>query len=271
MTEAKSYEDEIRSAQSLDYLNQVYEAASKSITDKKELRRIYKAYQKRQFELKYKHFKELKQELAQRKKGINKQKVDVQVHVRKSIRRSLLVSAEHYILKFIIKENEVVMVFMKRVKLVEREGYLIVEDKKAKESWIVSSEPFLMTRGQIRKRMVAVHFVTTSFPYTLAVELDEKAKAINVKAPNGPHTLYSIMEGKLIEQVMRSTSARDIIDLIIGAMIGLGFGMAIGIMIAHGLFAPTAAAHAVNATVVHHNVTNTTTFTIPHNATGGKT
>lgn len=97
MTEAKSYEDEIRSAQSLDYLNQVYEAASKSITDKKELRRIYKAYQKRQFELKYKHFKELKQELAQRKKGINKQKVDVQVHVRKSIRRSLLVSAEHYI------------------------------------------------------------------------------------------------------------------------------------------------------------------------------
>jgi hypothetical protein len=273
MNEAKSYEEEIRNAQSLEYLQQVYETAIKNIPDNKELKRIYKAYQKRQFELKFKHFNELKQELSQRKKGIKKQKVDVEVKVRKTVRRSILVTAEHYVMKFIMNDNEVDMVFWKRVKLVEREGYLIVEDKKAKESWVVSSEPFLMTKNGIRKRMIAVHFVTTSFPYTLAISVDEKARAVNIKAPNGPHTLYSVMEGKLIEQVMRSTSGKDLMDLILGALIGVGFGMVIGIMISHGLFAPTAAAHAVNSTVVHvaRNVTNTSTFTIPHNVTGGKT
>ncbi len=75
------YEEELKKAQSLDELKQRYEEIQKQVTDGKALKKLYKVYEKRKFEIEKAQFEQLKQELSQKKKKYRKEKIDVQVKV----------------------------------------------------------------------------------------------------------------------------------------------------------------------------------------------
>ncbi len=75
------WEEELRKAQTLEELRQKYEEAKKQIGDGKDLRKLYKVYEKREFEIKKAQFQQLKAELSQKKKKFKKEKVDVNIKV----------------------------------------------------------------------------------------------------------------------------------------------------------------------------------------------
>ncbi len=89
-----AWEEELRKAQTLDELKQKYAEATKQIYDAKALRKLYKVYEKREFELKRAQFEQLKAELSQKKRKYKKEKIDVNVKVIKKFINSRLFTAD---------------------------------------------------------------------------------------------------------------------------------------------------------------------------------
>jgi len=55
-----AWEEELKKAQTVDELRQKYEEMQKQIADSKTLKRLYKVYEKREFEIKKAQFEQLK-------------------------------------------------------------------------------------------------------------------------------------------------------------------------------------------------------------------
>ncbi len=113
------WEEELRKAQSLEELRQKYEEIQKQIADTEALRKIYKTYEKREFEIKKKQFEQLKAELSQKKKRYKKEKIDVRVKVVKKWINSRLFTAEHYVAMLQQSRDGLQFLFLRKVKLVE--------------------------------------------------------------------------------------------------------------------------------------------------------
>ncbi len=113
------------------------------------------------------------------------------------------------------------------------------------------------------------------FPYTLNLAIDDKIKQLTLKSLNAPQIIHSLIKTKFFEALARVGSGPDLMMLIIGAVAGLGIGMAIGFGISNANLSHLLAQHATNTTTLHTltRVTNTTTtttsttppFTIPSN------
>ncbi|MQL56422.1 B277 family protein [Acidianus ambivalens] len=267
------WEEELKKAQSLEELKQKYEEAVKQIADGKDLRKLYKVYQKREFELKKAQFEQLKQELSQKKKKFKKQKVDVQVKVVKKWINSRLFTAEHYIAMLQQSKDGLQLLFLRRAKLVENQGYLMLEVKKLKKTWVLNGEPLLLERSKfpLGKKFVAVWFTLPDFPYTLDLTVDEKIKQLTLKTLNAPQILHSLIKTKFFEALARVGSGPDLLMLIVGAVMGIGIGLGIGFGIANANLSHILAQHVTNSTVTHIPTTTSTTtttpsFTIPSNS-----
>jgi hypothetical protein len=266
------WEEELRKAQTLDELKQKYEEAKKQLPDGKDLRKLYKVYEKREFELKRAKFEQLKQELSQKKKKFKKEKVDVNVKVVKKWINSRLFTAEHYVAMLQQSRDGLQLLFLRKVKLVENQGYLMLENKKMRKVWVLNGEPLLLERQKFPygKKFVAVHFVLPDYPYTLTLQVDDKIKELTLKSLNAPQIIHSLIKTKFFEALARAGGGVDLTMLIIGAIMGIGIGVAIGFGIANANLTHLLAQHVTNSTVTHMPVTTTSTsspsFTIPSNS-----
>ncbi len=177
---------------SLDELKQKYAEATKQINDAKALRRLYKVYEKREFELKRAQFEQLKAELSQKKRKHKKEKIDVNVKVIKKFINSRLFTAEHYVAMLQESKDGLQLLFLRKVKLVENQGYLMLENRKMRKAWVLNGEPLLLERPRFPfgRKFVAVHFVLPDFPYTLSLKIDDKIKELTLKNLNAPQHRY---------------------------------------------------------------------------------
>jgi hypothetical protein len=267
------WEEELRKAQTLDELKQKYEEAKKQIGDGKDLRKLYKVYEKREFEIKKAQFQQLKAELSQKKKKFKKEKVDVNVKVVKKWINSRLFTAEHYVAMLQQSKDGLQLLFLRRVKLVENQGYLMLENRKMRKVWVLNGEPLLLERSKFPfgKKFVAIHFVLPDYPYTLTLTVDEKIKELTLKSLNAPQIIHSLIKTKFFEALAKAGGGVDYTMLIIGAIMGIGIGVAIGFGIANANLTHLLAQHVTNTTTTHLPVTSSTTstspsFTIPSNS-----
>jgi len=270
-----TWEEELRKAQTLEELKQKYAEATKQINDAKTLRKLYKVYEKREFELKRAQFEQLKAELSQKKKKYKKEKLDINIKVTKKFINSRLFTAEHYVAMLQESKDGLQLLFLRKVRLVENQGYLMLENRKLRKSWVLNGEPLLLERPRFPfgRKFVAIHFVLPDYPYTLSLQVDEKIKQLTLKSLNAPQIIHSIIKTKFFEALARVGSGPDLMMLIIGAIAGLGIGMAIGFGISDANLSHLLAQHATNTTTAPHmsvTTTNTTTsttppFTIPSN------
>jgi len=268
------WEEELRKAQTLDELKQKYEEAKKQLPNGKDLRKLYKVYEKREFEIKKAQFQQLKAELSQKKKKFKKEKVDVNVRVVKKWINSRLFTAEHYVAMLQQSRDGLQLLFLRRVKLVENQGYLMLENKKMRKVWVLNGEPLLLERSKFPygKKFVAIHFVLPDYPYTLSLRVDEKIKELTLKSLNAPQIIHSLIKTKFFEALAKAGGGVDLTMLIIGVVMGLGIGTAIGFGIANANLTHLLAQHVTNTTTTHLPVTSSTTstspsFTIPSNST----
>ena len=275
-----AWEEELKKAQSLEELRQRYQEATKQINDAKTLKKLYKVYEKREFELKKAQFEQLKAELSQKKKKYKKEKIDVNVKVIKKFINSRLFTAEHYVAMLQESKDGLQLLFLRKVKLVENQGYLMFENRKLRKSWVLNGEPLLLERPRFPfgRKFVAIWFVLPDYPYTLSLQVDEKIKQLTLKSLNAPQILHSLIKTKFFEALARVGSGPDLMMLVIGAIAGLGIGMAIGFGISNANLSHLLAQHATNTTTLHTltKITNTTTttstsppFTIPSNTSKG--
>jgi hypothetical protein len=267
------WEEELRKAQTLDELKQKYEEAKKQIGDGKDLRKLYKVYEKREFEIKKAQFQQLKAELSQKKKKFKKEKVDVNVKVVKKWINSRLFTAEHYVAMLQQSRDGLQLLFLRKVRLIENQGYLMLESKKLKKVWVLNGEPLLLERSKFPygRKFVAIHFVLPDYPYTLTLTVDEKIKELTLKSLNAPQIIHSLIKTKFFEALARAGGGVDYTMLIIGAIMGIGIGVAIGFGIANANLTHLLAQHVTNTTTTHLPVTTSTStspsFTIPSNST----
>jgi len=268
------WEEELRKAQTLDELKQKYEEAKKQLPNGKDLRKLYKVYEKREFEIKKAQFQQLKAELSQKKKKFKREKVDVNVRVVKKWINSRLFTAEHYVAMLQQSKDGLQLLFLRRVKLVENQGYLMLENKKMRKVWVLNGEPLLLERSKFPygKKFVAIHFVLPDYPYTLSLRVDEKIKELTLKSLNAPQIIHSLIKTKFFEALAKAGGGVDLTMLIIGVVMGLGIGTAIGFGIANANLTHLLAQHVTNTTTTHLPVTSSTTstspsFTIPSNST----
>ena len=268
------WEEELRKAKTLEELKQKYEEAKKQLPDGKDLRKLYKVYEKREFELKRLQFEQLKAELSQKKKKFKKEKVDVNVRVVKKFINSRLFTAEHYVAVLQESKDGLQLLFLRKVKLVENQGYLMLENRKLRKSWVLNGEPLLLERSKFPygKKFVAIHFVLPDYPYTLSLRVDEKIKELTLKSLNAPQIIHSLIKTKFFEALAKAGGGVDLTMLIIGVVMGLGIGTAIGFGIANANLTHLLAQHVTNTTTTHLPVTSSTSstspsFTIPSNST----
>jgi hypothetical protein len=266
-----AWEEELRKAQSLEELRQKYEEIQKQIADREALSKIYKAYEKREFEIKKKQFEQLKAELSQKKKKYKKEKVDVRVKVIKKWMNSRVLTAEHYVAMLQQSRDGLQFLFLRKVKLVENQGYLMIENRKMRKSWILNAEPILLERSRFPfgRKFVAVHFALPDFPYTLDLTIDEKIRELTLKSLNAPQIIHSLIKTKFFEALAKVGGGVDYTMLIIGVLMGLGIGTAVGFGIANSNLTHLLAQHVVNTTVTHSPAASSTTFTIPSNSSKG--
>ena len=264
-----AWEEELRKTQSLDELRGKYEEAKRQLTDSKDLRLLYKVYEKRQFELKRAQFQQLKAELSQKNKRFKKEKIDVNVKVVKKWINSRLFTAEHYVAMLQQSRDGLQFLFLRKVKLIENQGYLMLENRKMRKDWILNGEPLLLERPKFPfgKKFVAVHFVLPDFPYTLSLEVDQKIREATLKTLNAPQVMHSLIRTKFFEALAKAGGSVDYTMLIIGAIMGIGIGVAIGFGIANTNLTHLLTQHVTNTTVTH--TTSSPSFTIPTNSSKG--
>lgn len=267
-----AWEEELRKAQSLEELKQKYEEMQKQIADSKTLKRLYKVYEKREFEIKKAQFEQLKAELSKKKKKYRKEKVDVRVKVVKKWINSRLFTAEHYVAMLQQSKDGLQLLFLRKVKLVENQGYLMLENRKMRKSWVLNGEPLLLEKSKFPfgRKFVAVHFVLPDYPYTLNLTVDEKIRQLTLKTLNAPQIIHSIVRTKFFEALAKVGGGVDYTMLIIGVIMGIGIGVAVGFGIANANLSHLLSQHVTNSTVTH--VTSSTTspsFTIPSNSSKG--
>ncbi|ACZ35755.1 hypothetical protein SSSV7_gp04 [Sulfolobus spindle-shaped virus 7] len=269
------YEEELRKAQTFEELRQKYEEAQKQINDGKALKKLYQIYEKREFELKKAQFEQLKAELAKKKKKFKKERLDIRVKVTKKWINSRLFTAEHYVAMLQQNRDGLQLLFLRRAKLIENQGYLMLEVKKLRKSWVLNGEPLLLEKNKYPwgKKFVAVWFTLPNYPYTLDVAVDEKIKQLTIRSLNAPQILHSIVKTKFFEALARVGSGPDLMMLIIGVIMGVGIGMAVGFGIANANLTHLLSQHVTNTTTTHLATTTTTTtspsFTIPSNTSKG--
>jgi len=265
------WEEELRKAQSLEELRQKYEDAQKQIADREVLRKIYKAYEKREFEIKKAQFQQLKAELAKKNKKFKKEKIDVNVKVVKKWINSRLFTAEHYVAMLQQSRDGLQLLFLRKVKLVENQGYLMIENRKMRKSWVLNGEPILLERSRFPfgRKFVAVHFALPNFPYTLDLAVDEKIRELTLKSLNAPQIMHSLIKTKFFEALAKVGGGVDYTMLIIGVLMGIGIGTAVGFGIANSNLTHLLAQHVANTTVTHSPAASSTTFTIPSNSSKG--
>jgi hypothetical protein len=265
------WEEELRKAQSLEELRQKYEEIQKQIADREALRKIYKTYEKREFEIKKKQFEQLKAELSQKKKRYKKEKIDVRVKVVKKWINSRLFTAEHYVAMLQQSRDGLQLLFLRKVKLVENQGYLMIENRKMRKSWVLNGEPILLERSRFPfgRKFVAVHFALPNFPYTLDLAVDEKIRELTLKSLNAPQIMHAIVKTKFFEALAKVGGGVDYTMLIIGVLMGIGIGTAVGFGIANSNLTHLLAQHVANTTVTHSPAASSTTFTIPTNSSKG--
>jgi hypothetical protein len=243
------WEEELKKAKTIEELRQKYEEAKTQLTDSKDLRTLYKIYEKREFEIKKAQFEQLKAELSQKKKKYKKEKIDVRINVVKKWFNSRLFTAEHYVAMLQQSRDGLQFLFLRKAKLIENQGYLMLENRKLRKSWILNSEPLLLEKSKlIGKKFVAVHFVLPDFPYTLGLAVDDKIKELTLKSLNAPQIMHSIIKTKFFETLAKVGSGPDFTMLIIGAVMGIGIGVAIGFGIANANLTHLLAQHATNTT-----------------------
>jgi len=247
------WEEELRKAQTLEELKQKYEEAKKHITDGKDLRKLYKVYEKREFEIKRAQFEQLKAELSQKKKKYKKEKIDVKIKIIKKWINSRLFTAEHYVALLQQSKDGLQLMFLRRAKLVENQGYLMLENRKLRKAWILGGEPLLLERSKFPfgKKFVAVHFVLPDYPYTLDLAIDEKIKQLTLRNLNAPQIMHSIIKTKFFEALARVGNGPDYLMLVLGAVAGIGIGLAIGFGIANMNLTNLLSQHAANTTITH--------------------
>ena len=268
-----AWEEELRKAQTLDELKQKYEEIQKQIADREALKKIYKAYEKREFEIKKKQFEQLKAELSQKKKKYKKEKIDVRVKVVKKWINSRLFTAEHYVAMLQQSRDGLQLLFLRKAKLVENQGYLMIENRKMRKSWVVNGEPLLLEKSKFPfgKKFVAVHFALPDFPYTLSLQIDEKIRELTLKSLNAPQVIHSLVKTKFFEALAKVGGGVDYTMLIIGVLMGIGIGTAVGFGIANSNLTHLLAQHVANTTVTHAPATSSPSFTIPSNSSKGVT
>ncbi|MEM1614034.1 MULTISPECIES: B277 family protein [Archaea] len=249
----KQIEEALRNAKDLKELRDIYEQVPQDLrTDK----HIYTAFQKREFELKYQQFKQLKEELSQKKKKVKKEKLDINIKIQKKWINSRIFTAEHYVAMYQVNRDGIKLMLLRKVKLVENQGYLMLENRKIRKAWVVSAEPILFEKAKFPfgKKFVAVHFVLPDFPYTLDIDLDENIRKLIVKSINTPQILHSMIRTRFFEALARIGSGPDYTMLIIGAIMGIGIGAAVGFGIANANLSHLLG-HFTNTTLTHSNVT----------------
>jgi len=266
------WEEEIRKAQSLEELRQKYEEAQRQIANREVLRKLYKAYEKREFEIKKAQFQQLKAELAKKDKRFRKEKIDVRVKVVKKWINSRVFTAEHYIAMLQQSRDGLQLLFLRKAKLVENQGYLMLENRKLRKSWVLNAEPLLLEKSKFPfgKKFVAVHFALPDFPYTLSLQIDEKIRELTLKSLNAPQVIHSLVKTKFFEALAKVGGGVDYTMLIIGVLMGIGIGTAVGFGIANSNLTHLLAQHVANTTTVTHApAASSTTFTIPSNSSKG--
>ncbi|AQQ16825.1 C281 [Sulfolobus spindle-shaped virus Lassen] len=270
------WEEEIKKAQTLEELKQKYEEAQKQIADSKTLKRLYKVYEKKQTELLLQQYRQIKAELEKRKKIKKKDKADIRVRIVKKWINSRLFTAEHYVAMLQQSKDGLQLLFLRKAKLVENQGYLMLENKKMRKSWVLNGEPLLLEKSKFPfgKKFVAVHFVLPDFPYTLNLTVDDRIRQLTLKTLNAPQIIHSIVRTKFFEALARVGGGPDLMMLIIGVVMGIGIGVAIGFGIANANLTHLLSQHVTNSTVTTttHIPTTTTTspsFTIPSNSSKG--
>ncbi|AAQ73248.1 hypothetical protein SSV2p01 [Sulfolobus spindle-shaped virus 2] len=267
------YEEKIRNAKSLEELKQVWDEVQLQVADHKTQKRLWKAKEKREFELKYQEFEKLKAELSQKKKKVKKERVDVKVKITKKWINSRLFTAEHYIAMLQQSKDGLQLLFLRRAKLVENQGYLMLEVKKMKKVWVLNGEPLLLEKNKFPfgKKFVAVWFTLPDYPYTLNLVVDEKIRQLTLKTLNAPQIIHSVIKTKFFEALAKVGAGPDLMMLIIGVIMGVGIGVAIGFGIANANLTHLLSQHVANTTTTHLATTTTTTtpFTIPSNNTKG--
>ncbi len=142
------WEEELRKAQTLEELKQKYEEAKKQIGNGKDLRKLYKVYEKREFEIKKAQFQQLKAELSQKKKKFKKEKLDINIRVTKKFINARLFTVEHYVAMLQQSKDGLQLMFLRKVRLVENQGYLMIENRKLRKSWVLNGEPLLLERSK---------------------------------------------------------------------------------------------------------------------------
>jgi hypothetical protein len=257
-----NYEEELKKAQSIEELKQKYEELKRALENNpKELRKLYKLYERQEFELKRKEFEKLKTELSQKRKAFKKEKIDVKVHVIRKWHNSRLTTAEHYVAMLQHGREGIDLMFLRKVRLEEQEGYLMLVNRKLRKSWIITAEPVLMERPRFPfgKKLVALHFVLPDYPYTLSLRLDEKLRNLILHSINAPTIIHSLIKTKFFEALARVSGGMDYTMLIMGAIMGIGIGVAIGFGVANANLTHLLAHHIVNTTSTSIPPVNTST------------
>jgi hypothetical protein len=247
--------EDLKKAKKLDELKRMYEKLRQKYEQEKKpdmLKKAYKIYEKRKFELKLEQYRKLKEELSQHKKKIKKDKIDVNIKVIKKFYNSRLATSEHYICLIQQNKEGINLMFMKKVRLEERDGYLLLVDRKSKKSWVIEAEPFLLERPRFPfgKKLVALHFTLPDYPYTLNVNTD--LKNLKISNINVPSILHSLVKTKFFEALTTVGGNFELTPLIIGTILGISLGVAIGFGVANA---------NLTHILVHHVVTNSTTIT----------
>ncbi len=265
MTAQKGFEDLIRDAKTLEEAERLYREALQVTKDPKEQRRLTRVYEKTVFDIKRREFEKLKEELAKRKKKYRKEKVSVNVRVTKRVLKANLTTAEHYVAMIQPSQNGIDILFMRKAKLEEQEGYLLLSNRKMRKTWVLSAEPVLMERPRFPfgRKLVALHFVLPNYPYTLSLSTDEKVKELTLKSVNAPTIVHSLVKTKFFEALARAGGGIDYTMLIIGAIMGIGIGLAIGFGIGDSNLSHILATHVATTTVSHVPTNTTTTTTSP--------
>jgi len=251
------YEEELKKSKSLEELHNKYEELKKQLAgNPKELKKLYKVYERQKFELQRQEFQRLKTELSQRNKKFKKEKIDVNIKITRKFINSRLTTAEHYVALIQQNREGISLLFLRKVKLEENEGYLMLVNRKMKKSWIISAEPLLLERPKFPfgRKLVALHFVLPDYPYTLQISIDEKLKSLILKSINAPTIIHSLMKTKFFEALARAGGGIDYTMLIMGAIMGLGIGTAVGFGVANA---------NLSHLLVHHLISTTTSTTTP--------
>ncbi len=264
MTQQKGFEELIRNAKTLEEAERLYQEALKVTTDPKEQKRLSRAYERVVFDIKRRQFENLKAELSKRKRKYRKERISVNVRVTKRLLKSNIASAEHYVAMVQTSQSGINILFLRKVKLEEQEGYLLLTNRKMRKTWVLTAEPILMERPKFPfgKKLVALHFVMPGYPHTLSLQPDQQVKELALKSVNAPTIVHSLVKTKFFEALARAGGGIDYTMLIIGAIMGIGIGLAIGFGIGDSNLSHILASH-VATTTVSHLPTNTTTTTSP--------